>query len=190
LSRIEQTRNNYERRGVILMKTKLKEKKMKLHFEKMKKVMKEIKKEINDEDLRLKAFYHLSQYFTLKCELNLETKSDIEITMLDDRLLQNVSVDRFLTFFPIAKKYNKKGDTVPVSRDYFITKKKLKKEQKIYDVQKFLWDTYCNQISDYIVNKGCLLLNSIKNEKDLKYRGLFDIRALSHFFKKEKEYLK
>lgn len=111
-------------------------------------------KGISTEDEKLRAFYYLSKYIVCKGN-KCDSKSDFNLTLLDESFLKGVSTKRFIQFFPIRKRYD--GAKYEV-KDYYSTIEAVKRHgDTIQDVYEFLWDYFNTHISFYVVRKTCLM---------------------------------
>lgn len=113
-------------------------------------ILKELaNKGIETEEDRLKAFYHLAKYMTLKPENSEEAESNFYITTIGDELLKGVSIEKFIQYFPIEKTYD--GTRLEM-KDYFSTVEALKEHGLVIkDPFTFLWDYHNRLIRFYVV---------------------------------------
>jgi len=129
----------------------------------------------DNEEERLRAFYYLMKYIVTNKEL---LKSDLQLCMAVERLLIGVSVEMFITYFPITKEYD--GARYEI-KDYYSTIQAVKEQGKTIgnDVFGFLWDYRNTLVEKYMVQQLCLLSRSHEQEvgKGL-LENFFEIKPL------------
>lgn len=95
------------------------------------------------------------------CTKKFDQQQKLNLVMTDSLLLEGVSVDRFVQFFPITKKYNGKHEW----KDYFSVIGSLKENGPVIkEPFEFLWD-YDNLLTSfYLVEKMSLMSHAYEEE--------------------------
>lgn len=122
-----------------------------------------LEKEPSSDDEKLKAFYHLAKFIVSDMGTKeFDENKKLNLTMMDSLLLEGVSVDRFVQFFPIKKTYNGKNKDW---KDYFSVINSLKENGPVIkEPFEFLWD-YDNLLTSfYLVEKMSLISHTHEEE--------------------------
>ena len=121
-----------------------------------------IDNDLDNDEQRLKAFYHLAKLSVLGYPPRAATAVAIEAIDLGKKLLEGVSTDRFVKFFPPDKTYD---GARWECKDYFTTMQAVKEHGPVItDSFSFLWE-YNNMLTRlYVVNQMCTMSEIIRQE--------------------------